>query len=54
MEPGWILMEPGWILIFLHLLGGAAWLGASIFANLVVVPTSADDRWASAPRWCAA
>jgi len=31
-------MEPGWILLFLHLLGGAAWLGASIFANLVVVP----------------
>ena len=31
-------MEPGWILVFLHLVGGAAWLGASIFANLVVVP----------------
>jgi hypothetical protein len=31
-------MEPGWILLFLHLLGGAAWLGASIFANLVVIP----------------
>ena len=31
-------MEPGSILLFLHLLGGAAWLGASIFANLVVVP----------------
>ena len=33
-----IEMEPGWILLFLHLLGGAAWLGASIFANVVVVP----------------
>ena len=32
-------MEPGWILLFLHLLGGTAWLGASIFANLVVVPS---------------
>jgi hypothetical protein len=31
-------MAPGWILVFLHLLGGASWLGASIFANLVVVP----------------
>ena len=31
-------MESGWILLFLHLLGGAAWLGASIFANLIVVP----------------
>ena len=31
-------MEPGSILLFLHLLGGTAWLGASIFANLVVVP----------------
>jgi hypothetical protein len=31
-------MEPGWILLFLHLLGGAIWLGASVFANLVVVP----------------
>ena len=26
------------ILLFLHLLGGASWLGASIFANLVLVP----------------
>jgi hypothetical protein len=31
-------MEPSWILLFLHLLGGAIWLGASVFANLVVVP----------------
>jgi hypothetical protein len=31
-------MESGWILLFLHLLGGAIWLGASVFANLVVVP----------------
>jgi hypothetical protein len=31
-------MEPGSILLFLHLLGGAIWLGASVFANLVVVP----------------
>ncbi len=26
------------VLLFLHLLGGASWLGASIFANLVLVP----------------
>ena len=26
------------ILLFLHLLGGASWLGASVFANLVLVP----------------
>ena len=25
-------------LLFLHLLGGAAWLGASLFANVVIVP----------------
>jgi hypothetical protein len=30
--------EPGGILLFFHLLGGATWLGASTFANLVVVP----------------
>ncbi len=33
-----MVIEPGWILLFLHLLGGAIWLGASVFANLVVVP----------------
>jgi hypothetical protein len=26
------------ILLFLHLLGGASWLGASLFANVVIVP----------------
>jgi uncharacterized membrane protein len=31
-------MEGGSILLFLHLLGGASWLGASIFANVVLVP----------------
>ena len=31
-------MEGSSILLFLHLLGGAAWLGASIFANVVLVP----------------
>ncbi len=31
-------MEPVSILLFFHLLGGASWLGASIFANLVLVP----------------
>ena len=28
----------GSILLFLHLLGGATWLGASVFANVVLVP----------------
>jgi hypothetical protein len=28
----------GSILLFLHLLGGATWLGASVFANMVLVP----------------
>ena len=31
-------MDGGSILLFLHLLGGASWLGASIFANVVLVP----------------
>ena len=31
-------MEGGAILLFLHLLGGASWLGASVFANVVLVP----------------
>ena len=31
-------MEGGSILLFLHLLGGASWLGASIFASVVLVP----------------
>lgn len=31
-------MELGSILLFLHFLGGAIWLGASVFANVVVVP----------------
>jgi len=30
--------DGGAILLFLHLLGGASWLGASAFANLVLVP----------------
>jgi hypothetical protein len=30
--------EGGSILLFLHLLGGATWLGASVFANVVLVP----------------
>ncbi len=33
-----IVTDAGPILLFLHLLGGASWLGASIFANLVLVP----------------
>ena len=32
------MTESGSILLFLHLLGGASWLGASVFANLVLVP----------------
>lgn len=32
------MTDAGPILLFLHLLGGASWLGASIFANLVLVP----------------
>ena len=32
-------MDPGrGALLFLHIAGGAAWLGASVFANLVLVP----------------
>ena len=31
-------MDGGSILLFLHLLGGASWLGASVFANAVLVP----------------
>lgn len=32
------MTEGGSILLFLHLLGGASWLGASVFANVVLVP----------------
>jgi hypothetical protein len=32
------MTDSGSILLFLHLLGGASWLGASVFANLVLVP----------------
>ena len=32
------MSETSAILLFLHLLGGATWLGASVFANLVVLP----------------
>ena len=32
------MTDSGSILLFLHLLGGASWLGASIVANLVLVP----------------
>jgi hypothetical protein len=32
------MSESGPILLFLHVLGGASWLGASVFANLVLVP----------------
>lgn len=32
------MIEGGSILLFLHLLGGATWLGASVFANVVLVP----------------
>ena len=31
-------MGGGPILVFLHLLGGASWLGASVFANVALVP----------------
>ncbi|MEO5986450.1 MAG: hypothetical protein ABIW50_01385 [Candidatus Limnocylindria bacterium] len=33
-----IVTGSGSILLFLHLLGGAFWLGASMFANVAVVP----------------
>jgi hypothetical protein len=33
-----IVTGSGSILLFLHLLGGASWLGASVFANVAVVP----------------
>lgn len=33
-----IVTESGSILLFLHLLGGATWLGTSVFANVVLVP----------------
>lgn len=36
MDP--IVTASGSILLFLHLLGGASWLGASLFANVAVVP----------------
>jgi hypothetical protein len=33
-----IITGSGSILLFLHLLGGASWLGASVFANVAVLP----------------
>lgn len=33
-----IVVGSGPILLFLHLLGGASWLGASVFANVALVP----------------
>ena len=43
-------MDGGSILLFLHLLGGASWLGASIFANVVLVPYVARRPPAERPE----